>query len=354
MVLIKAKHVLATVMILIVLAVAGGCAKPPASPPAGDAGGHRTVTDMNGTVVTLPQEVKRVAANGAMNQFVIMLAAGDKLVATTNGLKDNCILAKVYPRIREIPAPFDFLAGEVNAEELAKTKPDVVFGGNARGNNNKLKEMGVPVVQVSLSNPEEIMQAVRVVGKVLGPPSEEKAAQFCDYYTANIRKVTDRTKSLTADQRLKVYYAGNKPISTDGKNSITDAWIEMGGGKNVAASGGVDGVGREVTVENIIQWNPDVIIAASRDAKAVIEKSSQWSQINAVKNNRVYVNPKGVYLWSLRSAEEALQTLWIAKVLQPELFADVDMALEVKNFYRSFYSYELSDNEVSEILNPDK
>jgi iron complex transport system substrate-binding protein len=309
----------------------------------GASGPTRTVVDMAGNTVTIPARVHRVAVGGALNQMVLMLGSPEKIVATATVVHANPMFIKIYPKITKVPAPF--VITEVNVEELLKTRPEVVFGGN-----DKLREWGVPVVEVSLRDPTEIKQAVRLVGKVLGTKEEKTAARFCKYYDENMKRVINRTKAIPPNKRLKVYYAGNKLLTTDGKDSITTSWIEMAGGLNVAAQSGVVGVGRSVSPENIIAWNPDVIVVTETGARARILKSKQWRGIDAVTKGRVYVNPKGVYLWSVRSGEEALQTLWIAKVLYPRLFKDLDMVREVKKFYRDFYKHSLSDTEARKIL----
>jgi iron complex transport system substrate-binding protein len=336
---IAMKKLIGILMLLALTAVtlAGYCAAVPTS--------TRTVVDMSGRTVTLPARINRVAVAGALNQMVLMLGSPDKIVATATVVHANPMFVRIYPKIKAVPAPF--VIADANVEELLKTKPDVIFGGN-----DKLRELGLPVVEVSLKDPEEIKQAVWLVGKVLGTKEEKAAVRFCRYYEANMKRIINRTGKIPPNKRLKVYYAGNKLLSTDGKNSITDSWIEMAGGMNVAAQGGVDGVGRPVSMEDIIDWNPDVIVVTEAGARTRILRSDQWSRINAVIKNRVYINPKGVYLWSVRSGEEALQTLWVAKVLYPQLFNDLDLALEVKKFYKVFYKYSLSEAEVNRILNP--
>jgi len=67
----------------------------------------------------------------------------------------------------------------------------------------------------------------------------------------------------------------------------------------------------------------------------------------------VYLNPKGVYLWSVRSAEGALEPLWLAKILHPELAASLDIKQKTKEFYRDNYYYELSDEETENIMFPE-
>ena len=61
-------------------------------------------------------------------------------------------------------------------------------------------------------------------------------------------------------------------------------------------------------------------------------------------------SPGGIYLWPVRSAEEALQILWAAKVIHPELFADLDMVAEVRKFHKKFYKYDLTADEAGRRL----
>jgi iron complex transport system substrate-binding protein len=309
----------------------------------GQAVSTRTIIDMNGKTVMIPAKVNRVAVGGAINQMVLMLGGVDKIVATSTVVQSNPMFVKIYPKIKNVAAPF--VITDANIEELLKTKPDVVFGGNA-----KMESLGLPVIGLSLRNPAEIERAVMLIGKILGPMEEKKALQFCRYYKSNMNWVSQRTKSLPPDKRVKVFYAGNKGTYTDGKDSITTSWIEMAGGINVAAAAGIGGLGREVSMEELVTWNPDVIIMTDPALKNKILQDYQWKKLNAVKNNRVYVNPKGVYLWSVRSGEEALQVLWAAKVIQPALFGDLNLNEAVHEFYKTYYNYALSQAELEEIL----
>ena len=99
-------------------------------------------------------------------------------------------------------------------------------------------------------------------------------------------------------------------------------------------------------------YDPDVIITNSPEGKAQIMKNTSFQGIKAVKNGKVFVVPSGVYLWSVRSAEGALQPLWLGKMIYPELFAELDLEQKTKEFYEKFYGYELNGDEVKNILNP--
>ena len=75
-----------------------------------------------------------------------------------------------------------------------------------------------------------------------------------------------------------------------------------------------------------------------------------WSVINAVKNHQVYKIPIGAYRWDPAGVETPLMVKWAAKIQYPDIFADMDIKEEVKEFFELVYQYELTDEQVSEIL----
>ena len=99
--------------------------------------------------------------------------------------------------------------------------------------------------------------------------------------------------------------------------------------------------------------DPDVIIVGGSNGEASIEKIYQspiFAGTKAVKNKKVYSNPKGVFGWDRYGAEGALQILWAAKTLHPKIFSHIDLAKETKWFYENFMNYNLSDMEFNYIL----
>jgi len=141
-------------------------------------------------------------------------------------------------------------------------------------------------------------------------------------------------------------------LAIDGVKSLIDNWINIAGGTNAAVD--VKGLGKLATMEQVIKWNPDVIIcgtAPNIENKHKIMTDPQWSGIKAVKDGKVYVNPTGVYLWDRHSAEGALQILWAAKLLHPEKFRNLDVKKETKAFYARFFHYKLTDSDFNSIMN---
>jgi iron complex transport system substrate-binding protein len=311
----------------------------------------RQIVDMTGRKVNIPLKVTRVVGTGgAVDEWILLLGSPEKLVATSNAVKSNPWYIRAYPKIKDVPTPIG--ASDVNMEELLKTKPEVaILLSGMSPMQSKIEKSGIPFVVLERRNPEELMRGIMIAGQILGPKEAKRAAQFCSYYRANIHQVLTKTAYLPEERRLKVYCgSGTKPLSTEGKESIVTSWIELAGGENVAAENGLTGMSQPVSMENIIAWNPDVIITSPEGKNAILNDLS-WSVINAVKKKRVYINPKGVYSWGVRSADEALQVLWAAKVIHPELFSDIDMVKETKLFHKNYYNYAMSDEDAERMLN---
>ncbi len=309
----------------------------------------RVVIDCEGNQVTIPLDVKRVCANGALAQMVLMLGAGDHMVATGRFVAANPMVLKIFPQIKNVPVIYGAPGGksEIQLETLVRADPDVLFGWC-----DQVASLGIPCLAASLLNFEDIKNTVRMIGDVLGGGYQAKSIVFCEYYDAMIEKIRSRTADIPQNERPRVYYAGGEDgLNTEGRNTISYSWITAGGGINVAAEHGVEG-SRKVTIESIIRWNPDIIISNSYNGKQTVANSAQWKDIRAVINGRVYQAPRGVYLWSVRSGEGALQVPWAAKHIHPELFTDLNIQDEVRQFYARFYAYDVTADEIEEILHP--
>lgn len=344
------KYLSCIFIVIFIVSILVGCSQKNDTTVKDQKPSTRIITDMTGRKVTIPTKIERVSSTGgAIEEWILMLGSPEKLVATSKATQSNPWFGKVYPKIKKVAAPFS--ASDVNVEDLIKTKPDVVFllsGSDAM--RTKIEGAGIPVVTLERRNPEELKKGIMIVGEIMGEKEEKRAAQFCTYYDQNMKSVTQKTKSLSKDKLVRVYYAAGSILNTEGKDSIVTSWIEMSGGINVAAEGGVEGILKDVSMEDVIKWNPEVIIARDAAYKNEILKDDRWKNISAVKNNKVYINPKGVYQWCVRSADEALQILWAPKILHPDMFTDININEEVKKFHKTFYNYDLTDDETERIL----
>jgi iron complex transport system substrate-binding protein len=324
-------------------------------PAISSAQADRVVVDATGREVKVPAQVNRIAdAWHANNAMVLMLGGADKIVATTVQAQRQPWLKRLYPRIEQIPAAFN-AGGDLNIETLIGTRPDVIlmaYDGTLPKWSGSVEAYHVPIVMMPNTSLAGLKETARITGEVLGAGEARVAADFIRYFDDNMRRVAQITSKLTLKQRPKVLHTASAGILTvDGQGTVIDDWIAVAGGINVAD---VRGNGRPVTVEQVAAWDPDVIIvgtAPNQQSRQAILGDPRWQQIKAVKNGRVFANPSGAYLWDRHSAEAALQVLWAAKTLHPDLFAAIDIKRETKQFYAKYFHYSLSDTEYNSILN---
>ena len=79
--------------------------------------------------------------------------------------------------------------------------------------------------------------------------------------------------------------------------------------------------------------------------------SEALSELQAIKDGAVAIAPLGPVVWSMGSTEAMLQLYWAADLINPELY-DFDVPAITKEYFATFYGYELTDEEVDGILNP--
>lgn len=347
------------IAILFLVTAFAGCTTQPVSTsaPAGTPSPNnttRTITDMSGASVTIPTTINRIADGWhAHNEVVLMLGDGNKIVATTTTIKGLEWFKKIDPSIQSAPAAFT--SSDVNLEALMNTSPDIVFiSTSTNATTEKMKGAGLPVVTLAFTTFDQLKQCFLLTGSILGDSELKKAKQYNEYLDSKLALLNTTTSTIPADQKVRVLHLSSlSPLQVDGNNTLIDTWISAAGGVN-AAGADISGNMQPVSsLESIQKWNPDVIIVGGTvKDRDTIMNDTQWKQIKAVQDGRVYVNPKGAYLWDRYSAEEALQIQWAAKTLYPEKFQSLDIREETKSFYKTFFGYDLTDADVESIMNP--
>ena len=313
-----------------------------------------TLTDCAGRKVEIPKKVKRIGCLYAFaGHAAVMLGGCDNIVAVSNGLKRDSLLLDICPAITEALVPKS--QGAVNLEELLKAETDLVFVSGDIGRNraaiDKLDRMGIPWLVVDYASIEEQQGAVEMIGRALGNP--EKAGRYNQYYQECIERVRTVTSKIPENKRLRLYHSVNEANRTTIERGLATDWLEVEGIINVSLNPDkklLEG-SNFVSMEQILLWNPDVILVNEPSVTRHILTDKRWSTIKAVREKRVYQMPIAISRWGHPgSLETPLAILWTAKKLYPGQFSDLDMALETKAFYRDFFNYELSDDLVKKIL----
>lgn len=311
------------------------------------------VTDTQGNTVTVPTEINRIVDLWhAHNQIVFMLGAKEKLVGTTDNFKAMKWANVVYPGLADVESLVtgSGTSQSVNYEEALKLNPDIVFVTD-KNMGTESANHGMTVANVMFQDFEGLRDDVDVTAQILGADAQKAADEWTKELDDNIDYVSQKMSAVSGD-KVKVLHIVSKAALTkvDGTNCIVDEWIKLAGGVNAIQQ---DGNMIDVTMEDIVAADPDVIIIGlngANDAVSAILSDASWSGITAVKNRAVCANPQGVFAWDRYSGEEALQVLWAAKKLDPEVFSDLDMVAKTRDFYKKYYGFDLTEDQANLIL----
>jgi iron complex transport system substrate-binding protein len=189
----------------------------------------------------------------------------------------------------------------------------------------------------------------------LGESESAKATRYISYLDDVILRVSRAVASIPEEDRVTVYYNsaqhGESPLLTCGDGSIVDTWMQVVGCKNVVA-GIVKGMDKEVDMEVIIEADPDYILVGGthqNTAWKTIQTDPAWQGLTAVKEGRMIHNPQGVMKWEKYGVEIALQMQWFAEQMYPGKL-DIDIKQTVRDFYRDYYGYDLSEADYADLL----
>jgi len=306
--------------------------------------------------VTVPQTVTRVASSWeAQNSVIAMLGFADTIVATTRAAKATPAFRKLVPSIIDVPLALS-ADGGLNVEELMRLRPDVLFMSSEPPANQRaqLERAGIAIASFRANAIAAIVERVGITGEILGSHASARAREYQDYFKRNVELVSQALESLAPSEQVSLYHSVGSPLTTSARPSLNQDWMDLAHVRNVAENWRISQARTtgEVSIEQIIAADPDMIVAMrAGDAQAILS-DPKWRNLRAVKTGRVYANPRGMFWWCRETSETALQFLWLASVAYPEHMAHIDIREETRQFYRRFYQYELSDIELDEFLRP--
>ena len=354
------------ILLLLFCMTAGVANADQSSGTAISSSGKHSVTDMAGRTVDLPSDVNQVMAlYGPAYEKLVILDAEDKIAIGADFHNTHASWAHIiYKYLDKIPALSN--PSEPNVEEVMKEDPDVVFYFGNDKFTQKMAELGIPVICSTGGAPklETLKDQIRLYGAVLGEKESKLAEDYCSYFDEKLYNILGKTSFVKDNQKPKVYVTSGIPLRTRGGNSMMADTVKKAGGIYVAND--LNGT-QTINAEQLLTWNPDIIIidhapdlpdpsssatSNTPDAQSIqkqILTKPEFQGINAVKNKKVYICPMGAFFWDA-GQQGILQLEWMAKLFHPELFPDLDMKKELKEFYSKFFRYDLTDEEVELIM----
>ncbi|MGI6696738.1 MAG: ABC transporter substrate-binding protein [Christensenellales bacterium] len=313
-------------------------------------------TDSTGRTVELPKSIERIVPTGPLAQLVLLSIAPDKFVGLSSKL-DDFSRPFIEPLVKDLPLVGQLYGGkdEINLEELAKLDPQLILDvgepkKTIKEDMDELQtQLGIPCVHITMFL-KDAGSAYQQLGKLLG--KEEKGEALAVYLNnsyARMQEINDKVGDKRANM---LYCVGEAGLNVIAKGSFHGELIDL-----VAENAAVvdnpssRGTGNEVDMEQILLWNPEVIVFETLTAYENAGKDSLWSSLDAIKNKKYVKVPVGPYNWMgfPPSVQRYLGMMWLQKTLYPEL-ADYDLKAEVQEFFKLFYEFDLTDEKYDELM----
>src|SRR5471030_2914199 len=121
------------------------------------------------------------------------------------------------------------------------------------------------------------------------------------------------------------------------------------GARNVA--GGQGGGLATVSLEQVLAWDPEVIVTTDRDFARTVRTDPNWASVSAVRSGRVYLSPTLPFGWVdfPPGVNRLVGLWWLGKMLYPDLFP-MDLRAIAREFYARFYHVSVTDDQLEEVL----
>jgi iron complex transport system substrate-binding protein len=315
----------------------------------------REVVDSAGRKVQVPDRIERVMAAGPPASVLVYVLAPQKLIGW-NRKPSPAELPFLAPAVRNLPevGRLTGRGGTASLEAVMAAKPDVIVDfGSVNPTYISLadrvqSQTGIPYLLID-GRFNNTAQALRLLGSILGV--DERAGELATRAQAILDGVDHVVAAVPVGQRPRVYLAHRGGLETGNRGSINTEIIERAGGRNVVDAGGARGGIVDVSLEQVLKWDPDTIITTDAAFPAAVKADTAWAGVDAVKRGRIYVSPSLPYGWIdlPPSLNRLLGLQWLAGLFFPDRYK-IDMRTEARAFYRLFYQVDLSDAQLDRLL----
>ena len=314
----------------------------------------RVFTDSTGREVTVDQEISKIAVTGPLGQIVVFAIAPDMLVGIPGAWNPE---AKAFldEQYYSLPVLGQLYGGkgDLNLEELLKAAPQVVIDigepkdSIAQDMDALTEQTGIPFVHIS-AYLEHMDETYTMLGELLGLEEEAGVlAETCE------RIYSRAVEMMQGVEKVNMLYAtGENGLNVLANGGYHSGVIDMMA-NNVAVVENVSskGTGNEVDMEQILNWNPDVIVFSENSIYDTVGEDPVWQNVSAIANNRYYEVPFGPYNWIGQppAVQRLLGMMWLGKLLYPEA-ATYDLYDEVAQYYQLFYHCDLTREQYDALM----
>jgi iron complex transport system substrate-binding protein len=313
-----------------------------------------TISDGAGRPVTIPAKAERLFPAGPPAALDIYTLAPETLLGWTRGNtpQERAYLHPEYGARGEV-GRLTGRGNTTNLESLLQLKPDLIV--DVGSVNKTYIEMADRVqAQTGISYAlldgrfDQIAASYRLLGTLIG--QQARGTELAEYCENVVRACRDRVAAVPRDKRPRVYYArGPRGLDTALGGAINVETVEFMGAVNVA--GETKGGLATVSLEQVLIWNPDIIITIDDSFAANVRSDPTWKGVKAVQSGNVHLSPTLPFGWVdfPPSVNRMPGLWWLGKILYPSLFPE-DLTVITRDFYTRFYHHVPTDEQIAFVL----
>uniref|UniRef100_UPI004057577A iron ABC transporter substrate-binding protein n=2 Tax=Candidatus Electrothrix sp. TaxID=2170559 RepID=UPI004057577A len=314
--------------------------------------GTRTLTDMNGRTVTVPDKIRSVVPLGSALRFLVYMQSLDLVKGMERIEQKRLVAGRLYGLATVDLAPKLPIIGEggsggrlPNFEKVIEVWPDVIItmGQDTTQVENIQEKTGIPVYSLNYGEPgildvQSVRTALTHLGKLLG--RSERATQLITTIDQLQADLARRTAGISEKEQRAAYIGAISFKGTHGITSTEAAYAPLAwaGGKNVAAA--INRPGHVfIDPEQILAWNPEIIFLDAGGLETVQQdyqkKTAFYQQLKAVQKQQVYlVMPYNLYHTNIEITYA--DAYFIGKTLYPDRFQDIDPKIKADEIFQAF------------------
>ncbi len=329
-----------------------------------------TVTDMIGREVKVtPQSYSRVVCIGA-GALRMYTYVGD--VALLSGVEDidNTSLQERPKMFDSVSRPYVIAYGDIfsrlpscgvggpnaqtaEAEKILSCNPDIVISEyeDVEKENALQEQLGVPVITLkSGANgvfDDSFKGSMELLGKIFG--TESKADKLVSYIDEQKKEISSRTVGVKEEDKPSVYICGLGNWGTTNHLMTAQNYISfnIANVKNAVSGLAKNGI-QAIEEEKFVSLGDSIDImimdaAAVKNIKPLYQNNqAMFDTCKAWQNGEVYLEM--AYNAYYTNYEIALINTWfIAKMVYPELFSDIDITEKTNEVTQMFQGQKMAD-----------
>lgn len=323
------------------------------------AGDFREITDMAGRTVTVPSEIQSVFSTGPATAIFLYMIAPDKLLGWNYELND---LEKAYIPEKYHTLPNFGMGDAVNYEAVIAANPTIAVTCGTINDalisdcDSLSESLGIPVIAVDgdLANSPE---AFRFMGQLLG---EEEQGEALAAYAKKTFQDAAALAQIPEEDRVRVYFGnGEDSLETAPRGSSHAQLLDAVNAVNVADLELGDGSRVQISQEQLLAWDPDLIVVngepkADVSGNAAAQKilaDPVYASLKAVQEGKVYGTPNAPFSWVDRpnGPNRLIGMRWFSALIYPE-YVQCDLETEIREFFQLFYHVDLTEEQYENLL----